>query len=40
MKLFGVEYVKSYQNNTGLFKNKVLDVAIKEINRLTELEVR
>lgn len=40
MKLFGVDNVKSYQNNTGLFKNKVLDVAIKEINRLTELEAR
>ncbi|MDQ0353076.1 plasmid replication initiation protein, partial [Alkalibacillus filiformis] len=40
MKLFGVENVKSYQNNTGLFKRKVLDFAINEINKYTEIEVR
>ena len=40
MKLFGVEAIKSYQNNTGLFKRRVLDVAIKEINKYTELDVR
>ncbi len=40
MKLFSVENYKSYQNNTGLFKNKVLDVAIKEINTFTELDIK
>lgn len=40
MKLFGVENKKTYQNNTGDFKKTVLDVAIKEINQYTELEVR
>lgn len=40
MNLFGVEDVKSYQNNTGLFKNRVLNVAIGEINQFTELDVR
>ncbi|MGJ9460700.1 replication initiation protein, partial [Oceanobacillus sp. CF4.6] len=40
MNLFGVENVKSYQNNTGLFKNRVLNVAIDEINHFTELDVR
>ena len=39
MNLFCVEKVKSYQNNTSIFKNKVLDVAIKDINLYTELEV-
>lgn len=39
MKLFGVENTKSYQSNTGVFKQKVLDVAINEINQYTELEV-
>lgn len=39
MRLFGVEDVKSYQNNTALFKVKVLDLAIKEINTHTEFEV-
>lgn len=39
MKLFGVENYKSYVNNTGLFKVKVLDVAISELNEHTELEV-
>lgn len=40
MKLFGVENTKSYQNNTGVFRQKVLDVAIAELNQYTELEVR
>lgn len=40
MKLFGVEEKKSYRDNTGLLKNKVLDVAIEEINKFTELEVK
>ena len=39
MSLFNVEEVKSYQGNTSLFKNKVLDFAISEINQYTELEV-
>lgn len=39
MKIFNVENVKSYQSNTGLFKKKVLDVAIDELNKYTELEV-
>lgn len=40
MKLFNVEKYKSYKGNTGLFKNKVLDVAINEINTFTELNVK
>lgn len=40
MKLFGVEEKKSYQSNTGLFKSRVLNVAIEEINEFTELEVK
>lgn len=40
MKLFGVENRKTYKKNTGRFKSTVLDVAIKEINTYTELEVR
>ena len=40
MGLFNVEEVKSYQTNTSLFKTKVLDVAIEEINQYTELEIR
>jgi len=40
MKLFGVEEKKSYQNNTGTFKQRVLDVAVAEINEFTEVEVR
>ncbi len=39
MRLFEVEDVISYQNNTGLLKVKVIDTAIKEINEHTELEV-
>lgn len=40
MRLFGVENKKTYKENTGRFKKTVLDVAIKEINALTDLEVR
>src|SRR5699024_765646 len=40
MKLFNVEDKKTYQSNTGKFKSTVLDVAIKEINTYTELDVR
>ena len=39
MRLFGVEDKKTYQKHTGVFKQKVLDVAIAEINEYTELEV-
>lgn len=39
MRLFGVEDRKSYVKSTGLFKQGVLDVAIKEINEHTELHV-
>lgn len=39
MKLFNVEDVVSYQKNTSLFKSKVLNLAIKEINEHTELDV-
>src|SRR5690625_1599817 len=39
MRLFGVENKKTYQNNTGRFKGSVLDIAINEINKFTELEV-
>ena len=40
MELFGVSDKKSYQTNTGLFRKYVLDVAVAEINKFTELEVR
>lgn len=39
MKLFGVESTKTYAGNTAQFKRGVLDIAIKEINKYTELEV-
>lgn len=39
LNLFCVEKVESYIKNTGLFKKRVLDVAINEINSFTELEV-
>lgn len=39
MKLFGVEKTKTYAENTAQFKRGVLDVAIKEINEYTELNV-
>lgn len=40
MSLFDVEKVKSYRANTGAFKNKVLDVAIAEINEFTEIDLK
>lgn len=40
MRLFGVENVKTYAQNTAQFKRAVLDVAIAEINQYTEMEVR
>ncbi|MBT2572308.1 replication initiation protein [Planococcus sp. ISL-110] len=40
MRLFGVESKKTYRENTALFKKTVLDVAIAEINKYTELEIR
>ena len=40
MKLFGVEDKITYQKNTGRFKSSVLDVAINEINKYTELDIR
>lgn len=39
MELFNVHTVKSYANNSGVFKQKVLDMAIKEVNEHTELSV-
>src|SRR5699024_2364771 len=39
MKLFGVEERKTYKKNTSDFKKMVLNVAIKELNKYTELEV-
>ncbi|KAA0940621.1 replication initiation protein [Sporosarcina sp. ANT_H38] len=39
LRLFGVENRKTYQSNTGRFKETVLDVAIEELNKYTELEV-
>lgn len=39
MELFGVQDINSYQINTAMFKQRVLDIAIKEINEYTELEV-
>lgn len=38
MNLFNVENRKSYQTSTAEFKRSVLDVAISEINKHTELE--
>ena len=40
MKLFGVQNTKTYLENTGRFRKTVLDVAIAEINKHTELEIR
>jgi plasmid replication initiation protein len=37
--LFAIEKTTSYEKNTGLLRAKVLDVAVKEINEYTELEV-
>lgn len=39
IELFGIEKTSSYMSNTGLLKKKVLDMAVKEINEHTELEV-
>src|SRR5699024_2689000 len=39
MKLFAVEDRKTYQKSTSEFKRGVLDVAIDDINKFTELEV-
>lgn len=39
MKLFGVQNTKTYLGNTGRFKKSVLDVAVGEVNKYTELEV-
>lgn len=39
MGLFNVENRKSYQTSTAEFKRSVLNVAIKEINEFTELDV-
>lgn len=39
MELFGVQDINSYQINTAMFKQRVLDIAIKEINEYTELQV-
>lgn len=38
LNLFAVEDKKTYQKNTNRFKKTVLDVAINEINKYTELE--
>lgn len=40
MQLFGVENIKTYVENTAQFKRAVLDVAIAEINKYTELDIR
>lgn len=39
LNLFSVEKSKSYQQNSSIFKKRVLDPAISEINRLTELDI-
>lgn len=39
LKVFSVENIKSYIDNTGVFKKKVLEKAILEVNEFTELEV-
>lgn len=39
LSLFGVEHRKTYQSNTARFKKTVLDVAVGELNKYTELEV-
>ena len=40
MQVFGVSNIKTYEENTAQFKRAVLDVAIAEINKHTELEIR
>lgn len=39
LRIFNVEHVKSYVKNTASFKQKILDVAIEEINEHTEMMV-
>ena len=39
MNLFGVSHVKTYQNKTYSLKQKVLNVAVEEINKYTEYQV-
>src|SRR5699024_5988998 len=39
LRLFNVKEIKTYQKNIGDFKRRVLDVAINEINKFTELYV-
>ena len=39
LRLFNVQEKKSYQQRINAFKHRVLDVAIEEINKYTELEV-
>lgn len=39
LRLFNVEEKKSYTNHTGIFKKNVLDIAIAELNKHTELSV-
>lgn len=39
LNIFGVQNTKAYQH-TGSLKNKVIDVAVAEINKYTELEVK
>ena len=39
LAMFNVSETKSYVNNTSIFKRKVLDVAIAELNDHTELNV-
>ena len=39
MTMFDVTSTKSYVENSGIFRRKVIDVAIDEINKYTELEV-
>lgn len=40
MRLFNVENKKSYTENTGLLKKYVLDIAVKEVNEFTEVDVK
>ena len=39
LELFDVAHHKSYIHNTSVFKSKVLDVAVAEVNKYTELDV-
>lgn len=40
MEIFNVQKTKSYKNNTGAFKQAVLDVAVSEVNQYTEFNVQ